>query len=246
MKPHIRAATWNLNNAISDDGSVFDLREQVDAQKAIDGVDLLAAQEVPFIDGGISPDFASLLERCGFEYSAQYILSSAYNRGSPVESGLLIASRHPLEGVTRHPFENPELVAQVSNSVWESDDKGYIAASTTIDGKSISFTCTHLLPFIEFGVAIDSPAAAVSWRQLEQHASEVVKDAKFAIIAGDFNRSVQRLGTLNSAAFGLETRDTRDSVDAIFISSDVVVGSVRTVPNSSDHHLLIGDFGCSS
>ena len=246
MDSRFCVATWNCNNAVTDDGSIFNLSEKGQAQLELQHVDLLAAQEVPFIDDSVSQDFSALLESSGLGYTAHYVLSSAYNRSPPVESGLVLASRYPLGEIVCHPFTNPELVAKVSDSIWESDDKGYIVARTKIAGRTISFTCTHLLPFIEFGVAIDSPAAAVSWKQLERHASDVVTDSDIAIVAGDFNRSASTLGSLTSAAFGLETRDSRDSVDAIFISQHVVVGSIWTVRNRSDHHLLIGDFGCST
>jgi len=231
---------------MAEDGSIFPLSKGGGAELVLAGVDMLAAQEVPFIAGKPPEDFIALLDGAGLKHVAQYVLSNAYNREPLVDSGLVLAARWPLAHVACHPFENPDLVAHVNESVWESHDKGYIVATLQVDGYSVSFTCTHLLPFVDFGVAIDSPPASASWNQLEIHAEKAASRSDIAVIAGDFNRNSSTLGPLTSAAPGLETRDSRDAVDAIFVSPGVLVGSVRTIPTRSDHHLLIGDFGCSS
>ena len=246
MIAHLRIATWNCNNAIAEDGSVFTLSEGGGADLVLEGVDLLAAQEVPFIDGNPPDDFTALLAQADLMYVAQYVLSTAYNRDASVDSGLVLAARWPLNQIVRRQFENPALVARVGESIWESDDKGYIVATLQVDGLRVSFTCTHLLPFADFGVAIDSPPAIASWKQLEKHAEDAVEGSDVAVIAGDFNRNSRVLGPLISAAYGLESRNTRAAVDAIFVSQSVPVKAVRTFRTLSDHHLLIGDFGWST
>lgn len=235
----VKVATWNCNNGISDDGSVYRFISGGIGLPDLGGVDILAAQEVPFIDGSPEKEFIDLLGSVGLVHHAAFELSGAHNRERSVRSGLILATQESLETVELRAFQNPRLVAPVDGKVWRSDDKGYIAARVRLGRLSAALACTHLLPFDDFGVALGSVAATAPWIELEEFARSALAKNDIAIVAGDFNRSLLVLGPLQSIAYGMETRDTSESVDTVYVSPAVHVAGLEVIRTRSDHHAVI-------
>lgn len=235
----VKVATWNCNNGISDDGTVYRFVSGGVGLPDLDGVDILAAQEVPFVDGSPDKEFIDLITSAGLVHYAAFELSGAYNRERIVRSGLVLAAQGPLETIELRAFQNPELVAPVDGKMWRSDDKGYVAARVRLGRLSAALACTHLLPFADFGVALDSFAATAPWIELEEFARSALAENDFAVVAGDFNRSVPQLGPLQSIAYDVETRDTNESVDTVYVSSAVRVAGLEVIRTRSDHHAVI-------
>ena len=236
----LKVATWNIHEGVpvTPDGDAA-----AELVKLLDGVDLVALQEVALTQDGSFPDSGpldgiGLTRRTTFPNSASAMFPHR-------RMGVAILSRWPCSEARRILLPNPDLRASSGERRLASHDKGLLAVKIQIGDRTLWFATVHVFPFHVFKRDAREAAFGNVWQELAG-SIDALGDLP-VLVGGDFNTEHRELLTSKTArrfrrgVTGSVTYRGVDSDDVIY-SPELELRGTQVIPTFSDHDLCLCEF----
>jgi endonuclease/exonuclease/phosphatase family metal-dependent hydrolase len=236
----LKVATWNIHEGVpvTPDGD-----PAAELVKLLDGVDLVALQEVALTPDGSFPDSGpldgiGLTRRTTFPNSASAMFPDR-------RMGVAILSRWPCGEARRVLLPNPDLRISSGERRLASHDKGMLAVKVHIGNRTLWFATVHVFPFHKFERDARDAAFGNVWQELA-YSIDALGDLP-VLLGGDFNTEHRELLTSKTArrfrrgVTGSVTYRGVDSDDVIY-SPELELRGTQVIPTFSDHDLCLCEF----
>jgi endonuclease/exonuclease/phosphatase family metal-dependent hydrolase len=238
----MRIGTWNVNEGRPDERRGASGTWQ-DVAPSLDGLDVLALQEVPFDPDGRSPFLAAVQDGTRLRFAAAAVLSPAIfdPDGS---SGLALLSRRPLAATQLVKLPNPDLVTTRDRPM-RTYDKGILSGRVAIEDRTLTVASIHLFPFHRFGRKADEPEFGAIWETVAGFAEQHREDP--LVICGDYNAEsrdplLRRVSRKLTSTFSAVRTSRAYKFDDILWSGELSLRTSSTTETFSDHKLCVADF----
>ena len=236
----LKVATWNLHEGVPVPPGGDPALELV---QFLDGVDLVALQEVALTPDGSFPESGplgeiGLIHRMTFPNSVSAMFSDR-------RMGIAVLSRWPCGEARRILLPNPDLRISSGERRLASHDKGMLAVKVQIGDRALWFATVHVFPFHIFNRDARDPAFAKVWQELAE-SIDALGDLP-VLVGGDFNTEHRQLLTSKTArrfrrgVTGGTTYRGVESDDVIY-SPELELRRTQVLPNFSDHDLCVCEF----
>jgi endonuclease/exonuclease/phosphatase family metal-dependent hydrolase len=236
----LKVATWNIHEGVpvTPDGD-----PALELARYLDGVDLVALQEVALAPDGSFPE-SGPLECIGLTLRTTFP-NSASAMFSDRRMGVAIVSRWPCSEARRILLPNPDLRISSGQRRLASHDKGMLAVKVHIGNRALWFATVHVFPFHVFKRDAREPAFGNVWQELAG-SIDSLGDLP-VLLGGDFNTEHRELLTSKTArrfrrgVTGNLTYRGIDSDDVIY-SPELELRGTRVISTFSDHDLCLCEF----
>jgi endonuclease/exonuclease/phosphatase family metal-dependent hydrolase len=236
----LKVATWNLHEGVpvTPDGD-----PAVELVQFLDGVDLVALQEVALTPDGGFPD-SGPLDGIGLTWRTTFP-NSASAVSPDRRMGVVVLSRWPCSEARRVLLPNPELRISMGERRLASHDKGLLAVKVHIGDRALWFATVHVFPFHVFKRDAREPAFGQVWQELADSV-DALGDLP-VLLGGDFNTEHRELLTSKTArrfrrgvTGGLTYRGIES--DDVLYSPELELRGSRVISTFSDHDLCVCEF----
>jgi endonuclease/exonuclease/phosphatase family metal-dependent hydrolase len=242
----LKVATWNIHEGVPVNPGGDPALQLV---QFLDGVDLVALQEVALTSDGSFPesgplDSIGMAQRMTFPMSESAMFTDR-------RMGVVIASRWPCSEVRRILLPNPGLRIRSGERLLASHDKGLLAVKVHIGERALWFATVHVFPFCKFERDAREPAFEKVWQELAD-SIDALHDLP-VLVGGDFNtehrevltdkvaRNFRRGVTGTHRVTGTPTYRGIESDDVIY-SPELELRRTQVISTFSDHDLCVCEF----
>jgi endonuclease/exonuclease/phosphatase family metal-dependent hydrolase len=239
----LKVATWNIHEGVPVPPGGDPALELV---QFLDGVDLVALQEVALTPDGRFPE-SEPLDGIGLTWRTTFP-NSASAMFSDRRMGVAILSRWPCSEARRILLPNPDLRISSGERRLASHDKGLLAVKAHIGDRALWFGTVHVFPFYLFKRDARDPAFGNVWQELAD-SIDALGDLP-VLLGGDFNTEHRELLTSKTARHfrrgvtGTLTYRRIESDDVIY-SPELELRSTQVISTFSDHDLCVCEFDFS-